>query len=1231
MENLNLFRMFKVFNRGNKIQFNDSSGAAIQSDSMSMNHRRQASMRHSNYFLDSEVANQTSNSLNGKFLSSKRFVSCENVRRVSNKYEYADVIDEEDDDDDDENGIKEKLVKRYNSLTSLLMRSFRKAKHKKKKEAINNIHHEPVLATNFEEPDAISNESIESIRNKKSSSNSNESSLYVHNNNINSNNNNSTVKMRNAENNCKIPSKPRRSSDISMMYLSQNSKKPETHRPKLKEMKLNTIGTNKPIITNSSNSEVENEEEDEEVAANEIPKSQQSDDEEEQDDDNSVPVFIGVKKISNEFVDLKPTVKSNHIQKHIEKQTNDSISLKISTPSTKTVSSLSSNLTVRSKSSADSKVSSEHEDFQMARKYEQLKASERRDSTSKYSSIHTLHKREANELYEKLTKILNKDLNLDEQIYSFPLKHSKIESASPLKSVQTSPKQTTETPSTPLSNKLGTKIDKFELDSSESNDLVENFTRNLNVRVKGQAPRAPISGQSNLKMHKDDLAINETSTSTPVKKATVRRVKTFTEQLQDMLQDRKKIASQQQTQQHEVQAAQTIKPASLDSSKTSNFHAQTNDQGNGIYTTLKQINSDLSKIKQSKDVRESEESYNYTELKFINEKKNSNQDMSANSKPTSFNDQKKTLTSTNPFDLANIKFTEPKSLYDDLKPDDFRELVDVLERQDSEFKSKFFDCLMTKLWDTTLPYNEYIQLNKLMTALFGESYHKMDFSTMNNCFNERNAEKKHIDAENIVNLMKIYLDSAKASASNTTNNLNANSLENTFDELNDLNTYSVTNLINTLKRRKHNEAHPKLMESVLNENQFLFINGLNYKEESPRVNARNDLIENLSNALNLINLKNENSIKSQIINGKVEENFEEEDANDIDPIPFVRGTRVRKTLADVYSYSSQAVESNDKQANVKSAKLHANSSNKQTVENRKDVETNKMKPVQNQTHNVTLEFKPIGNVASFQPLMTHANANESSSARYVNKADQAIRIRKDLSQVRLQSNMPPKPKLVNYVKHAEATELLHGSPINKFKVVKNKQVVYSNPNLQSTQKVSEENTTLVKNPYLSQNGSSTNTNNNKIYKTVKPQYQKMPPPPPSTSSMISTHKPVISAYSTNAALFNAGVYSNLPTTINGERLGRNLNEYEIKTKSTNYTEVYFKKKPENTHLLAQKNIFNSIYEMSQNMNKEIPIQNQRYVNKAQSFSNTMKVNQLNDLMINKQYRIDKHKLQQAYY
>lgn len=115
-------------------------------------------------------------------------------------------------------------------------------------------------------------------------------------------------------------------------------------------------------------------------------------------------------------------------------------------------------------------------------------------------------------------------------------------------------------------------------------------------------------------------------------------------------------------------------------------------------------------------------------------------------------------------------------------------MVQVLGRQDGLFKRKFFDCLMSKLWDTTLPYEEYYQLNKLMTALFGENYHKMEKNSNSPPSSQQQqhphahippqhphqhatayamsnggqgARANRLDAEHVVNLVRAYLDQTK--------------------------------------------------------------------------------------------------------------------------------------------------------------------------------------------------------------------------------------------------------------------------------------------------------------------------------------------------------------------------------------------------------------------------------------------------------------------------------------
>ena len=145
--------------------------------------------------------------------------------------------------------------------------------------------------------------------------------------------------------------------------------------------------------------------------------------------------------------------------------------------------------------------------------------------------------------------------------------------------------------------------------------------------------------------------------------------------------------------------------------------------------------------------------------------------------------------------------------------DDFTDLVNVLTRQDQDFKKKFFDCLMPKLWDTKLPYSEYMQLNKLMTALFGESYHKMD--PVSQPVSMSRASSHRPDAGHIVGLMKAYLESTSTALS---------PLPTPVSDGSDFNNYpSVNNLINTLKRRKNHET---LVTKKRNEEATNFINGL---------------------------------------------------------------------------------------------------------------------------------------------------------------------------------------------------------------------------------------------------------------------------------------------------------------------------------------------------------------------------------------------------------------------
>ena len=145
--------MFK--GRHHKIEFNDGSvqpPLSKNSKAYASNIKRHSSMRQhhsSNFYLENEAENSKRSYSNQKFMQSKKYVSCENVRQQDEDFQEVSGDEEED-----ENGIKDKLMKRYNSLTTLLMKSFRKAKNKKKKGEL----HISQLETNIEE-----NTSCESV------------------------------------------------------------------------------------------------------------------------------------------------------------------------------------------------------------------------------------------------------------------------------------------------------------------------------------------------------------------------------------------------------------------------------------------------------------------------------------------------------------------------------------------------------------------------------------------------------------------------------------------------------------------------------------------------------------------------------------------------------------------------------------------------------------------------------------------------------------------------------------------------------------------------------------------------------------------------------------------------------------------------------------------------------------------------------------------------------------
>ncbi len=89
--------------------------------------------------------------------------------------------------------------------------------------------------------------------------------------------------------------------------------------------------------------------------------------------------------------------------------------------------------------------------------------------------------------------------------------------------------------------------------------------------------------------------------------------------------------------------------------------------------------------------------------------------------------------------------------------DEMRDLIGVLAKQNDKFKTKFFECLMMKLWDTKLPINEYLQLNRLMTALFGEAYHTLEPGL--SAAKQADYLNSKADAGHVARLLRAYRDS----------------------------------------------------------------------------------------------------------------------------------------------------------------------------------------------------------------------------------------------------------------------------------------------------------------------------------------------------------------------------------------------------------------------------------------------------------------------------------------
>ena len=270
--------MFKQFSRNGtttttatatKMQFSESSPhppVSANNKAYASNIKRHSSMRQhtsANFFLDnvSEVDKPYSNH---KFLAAKKYVSCENVRQSLDTDDFQEISG----DDDDENSIKEKLMKRYNSLTTLLMKSFRKAKSKKKKSSdmaqALPAHHGSQLETNFEE-DASGDMVYMPSNMKTGSLASNLKSQF--------------------EPRSQLTSAPKFSGGGEFVR-EKNKSMHHRSRPAEKNESENVVNNNGEGRTRKSIP----------PPANNAATS----------GDSSTPVFKGVKMISNEFVDLKP-------------------------------------------------------------------------------------------------------------------------------------------------------------------------------------------------------------------------------------------------------------------------------------------------------------------------------------------------------------------------------------------------------------------------------------------------------------------------------------------------------------------------------------------------------------------------------------------------------------------------------------------------------------------------------------------------------------------------------------------------------------------------------------------------------------------------------------------------------------------------------------------------------------------------------------------------------------
>lgn len=634
---------------------------------------------------------------------------------------------------------RDRLKKRYNSLTNLLMRSFRKAKIKKKKEA---MLQESLVIDELGSTNQLADERRSRLANHEAEKH----------------------KTRSTRN---LPTPP-----TSGAYLEAKEKDSSD------EDLTHTVQTN----NNNNNS-------------NKNPP------------DESMPVFKGVKMISNEFVDYESRRPNSSVRLQDK---NNLIGLSNVPSVTKNLESMLKNQTIRS--------------------LQPIKA----EPTSIYSTI----------LAKKSTSVQRQ-------------------------------------PATNTNDHAG------KIEQTSALEILQKFSSHM----KPQAPKPPpIPVPAALPVAVERVAITHESnqpeqTSSPEvtykKPLTVKRSKTFTQQLQDMLKDHRVIAKQTATDLNSpgiLISRNNSTPSATNSivelkhsrdksvekfsppSVENNLTLSMNSNANMSELTVSSLCADSSpKQQQQQRLIRIFEQQNKTEISRLD---NLNLRDTMNPKCSNSRNELKSIEDFNKIqiqadeinrDLEDHEEDEEEEVTQKScssnENDDFKDLIQVLGRQEIEFKKKFFDCLMTKLWDTSLPINEYVQLNKLMTALFGETYHKMDLSCNGtghsstqsirsgkiDYLNLKSTKNSKVDAEYIVNLMKVYLDS-KTSKKNNYKHSEKSSNENITNDL------SISNLVSSLRARQKHETNMSLSRITPRSSNFNLI-GANIYDLEGKFNTKNSFFK----------------------------------------------------------------------------------------------------------------------------------------------------------------------------------------------------------------------------------------------------------------------------------------------------------------------------------------------------------------------------------------------------